>query len=105
METFFNNMTGTDGAKGKLVEDLGVLMRDAESLVKAASGSAADKTKVELQSALDRMKAGCQALEEKARSGVRRADEVIREHPYQSLGAAFAVGVLIGALAGRGRGD
>jgi ElaB/YqjD/DUF883 family membrane-anchored ribosome-binding protein len=105
METFFSNMTATSGLKEKLVEDLGVLVHDAEELVKAVGGQVTDKTKAELQGALTRMKGSFRNLEEKARVGARNADRVIRDHPYQTLGAAFAVGLLIGALAGRGGRD
>jgi ElaB/YqjD/DUF883 family membrane-anchored ribosome-binding protein len=101
METFFSNMTATNGLKEKLVEDLGILVRDAESLVQSVGSQVAEKTRAELQTTLQRMKKGCRVVEERAMAGVHHADRVIREHPYQSLGAAFAVGLLIGALAGR----
>jgi len=100
-ETFFSNMKANDGMKDKLVEDLATLVRDAEELVKVAGGQVAEKTKVELQSALGRLKAGCEKVEKKARAGAHQADVAIREYPYQSIGAAFAIGVLIGVLAGR----
>ena len=39
--------------------------------------------------------------EEKAREGARATDKVIREHPYQSIGLAFGLGLLIGVLVTR----
>ena len=34
---------------------------------------------------------------------VKVADEVIREHPYESMGVAFGLGLLLGVIASRGR--
>jgi ElaB/YqjD/DUF883 family membrane-anchored ribosome-binding protein len=38
---------------------------------------------------------------EKAADAARATDECIRDHPYQSIGIAFAVGLLIGVLINR----
>jgi len=40
-------------------------------------------------------------LEQRAREGVKATDRLVREHPYQSLGIAFGVGLLIGVLVNR----
>jgi ElaB/YqjD/DUF883 family membrane-anchored ribosome-binding protein len=37
----------------------------------------------------------------KARAAARRADRAVHEHPYGAIGAAAAVGLVIGFLAGR----
>jgi len=34
-------------------------------------------------------------------TGAKATDKVIREHPYESIGVAFGVGLLIGVLATR----
>jgi len=101
METYFSNMTAGDGTKEKLVEDLTTLVNDAEELVKATSGQLADKSKTELVAALDRVKASCRAMQGHAIAGARSADRVIREYPYQSVGIAFGIGLLIGVLVKR----
>jgi len=36
-----------------------------------------------------------------AKAAAKKADTVIREHPYESLGVAFGVGLVIGVLVGR----
>ena len=51
--------------------------------------------------ALESAKATCQKLEEKAAAGARATDKIIREHPYQSIGIAFGLGLLIGVLVNR----
>jgi ElaB/YqjD/DUF883 family membrane-anchored ribosome-binding protein len=42
-----------------------------------------------------------QRAEEKAVERAKAADKVIRTHPYQTIGIAFAVGLLVGFLARR----
>ncbi len=101
METYFSNMTAGEGTKDKLVQDLMILVNDAEALVKAAGGQLADKSKTELVAALDKVKASCRTMQGHAFAGARSADRVIREHPYQSIGVAFGIGLLIGVLVNR----
>ena len=38
---------------------------------------------------------------EQAKEAAKKTDETIRAHPYESIGIAFGVGVLIGVLIGR----
>jgi len=50
---------------------------------------------------VDDLKAVIQRAEEKAVERAKAADKVIRDHPYQTIGLAFGVGLLIGILARR----
>lgn len=101
METYFSNMTAAEGTKEKLVQDLMTLVHDAEELVKASGGEVAAKSKTELAAALDRVKASSRRVQDQALAGARRTDRLIRENPYQSIGIAFGVGLLLGVLAKR----
>jgi len=101
METYFSNMTAEDGTKEKLVRDLTTLVHDAEELVKATGSDLAGKSKTELATALERVKASCGRLQARVAVGARQASQIIREHPYQSIGIAFGVGLLIGVLVNR----
>ena len=88
----------------KITTDLKVLSRDAEALIRATAGQAGDKVgelRERLSAAVDSAKATCKKLEDKAIAGAKVADQTIREHPYESLGVAFGVGLLIGVLVGR----
>lgn len=88
----------------KLVADLKVLSHDAEAVLHATAGQAGDKMselRSRLSTALESAKATCQRIEEKAVAGAKVADKTIREHPYESIGVAFGVGLLIGVLVGR----
>ncbi len=40
-------------------------------------------------------------IQEKAATSVKATDRVIRDHPYESLGIAFGIGVLLGVLINR----
>ena len=88
----------------KLVQDFKVVVQDAESLVRATAGDLGDKARearARLAASLESAKDTYHKVEEKAIAGAKATDRVIRDHPYQSLGAAFGVGLLIGVLVGR----
>jgi ElaB/YqjD/DUF883 family membrane-anchored ribosome-binding protein len=88
----------------QIVKDLKTVARDAEELVKATAGEVGERARdarARLSAALEAAKETCRSLEEKAIEGAKATDKVIREHPYQSMGAAFALGLLIGVLVTR----
>lgn len=88
----------------KIVTDLKVLSRDAEAVLKETAGQAGEKMaelRKRLTTAIDSAKDTCHRLEERAIAGAKVADQTIREHPYESIGVAFGVGLLIGVLVGR----
>jgi len=53
------------------------------------------------QKIVDELKAVLERAEEKAVERAKAADRVIREHPYQTIGVAFGLGLLIGVLVSR----
>ena len=61
--------------------------------------------RAKLEAAVEKAKAVCERLEEKTVEAAKVTDKAIREHPYQSIGIAFGVGLLIGVLAMRYRHD
>ena len=90
-------MSATD----RLVSDLKRIVRDSEELLhttKDAVGDKAQDVRERLTAALDATKRTCRDLEDKAIEGAKAADKTIRDHPYQSIGVAFGVGLLIGVL-------
>lgn len=50
---------------------------------------------------VDDLKAMIQRAEEKTVERAKAADRVIRDHPYQTIGLVFGLGLLIGVLAAR----
>ena len=94
----------THEANQRLTSDLKLVMRDAEDLLKATAGEAGEKVKEvrgRLASAMESARATCEKLQEKTVAAAKATDHVIREHPYESIGVAFGVGLLIGVLVTR----
>ena len=88
----------------KDMKDMKDVVQDAEDLMKATAGEFTDKAKAardRLGNALESARDTCTHLQERAVAGAKAADQVVREHPYQSSGIAFGVGILIGVLVGR----
>ena len=54
-----------------------------------------------LTAALELAKANYQRLGEKASAATKATDDTIREHPYESIGIAFGMGLLLGVLVAR----
>lgn len=61
--------------------------------------------KAKLEGVIERAKEVCERLQTQTADAARAAGKAIREHPYQAAGIAFGVGVLIGVLVVRSRGD
>jgi len=110
METHFNEIEHAHSAlaRERVLADLRTLARDAEDLLKATAGDVTEKAKEarhRLTAALERAKSTCEDLQEQtlasARAAAKKADTVIRDHPYESIGVSFGVGLLIGVLVSR----
>lgn len=90
----------------KLVKDLRLVVQDAEDLIRATAGEVNEKTKqarARLSQTLEKAKESAMVLQEKAAEKAKVADEVIRRHPYESMGVAFGLGLLLGVIVNRGR--
>lgn len=95
-------------ATGQVMADLHNLTQDAEELMKATAGDASEKAKEarnRVAAAVQRAKASYLHLQEQtvasAKAAAKKADVVIRDHPYESIGIAFGLGLLIGVLVTR----
>jgi len=88
----------------KLIRDFETLARDAEALLKATADDMGEQTKearARLGNALESARGSIRQLEDKVTAGAKTTDKVIREHPYESIGIALGVGLLIGLLVSR----
>ena len=110
METHFENLVQAHSvmARERVLRDLKTLAHDAEDLLKATAGDLNEKAKgarARLAGALERAKATGAELQEltvaSAKAAAKKADMVIRHHPYESIGMAFGLGLLIGVLLAR----
>ena len=97
-------MTKNEGSTEKLVTDLKRVVRDSEELLKDSAGVVGEKAvdlRERLSQTLESAKATCRRMEERAIEGAKASDKVIRAHPYESIGIAFGLGLLIGVLVAR----
>jgi ElaB/YqjD/DUF883 family membrane-anchored ribosome-binding protein len=91
----------TAEANQQLARDLKAVVRDAEELIIATAGQAGEKlteARGRLAVALESAKDTCHKLEEKTVATAKATDRCIREHPYESIGVAFGLGLLIGVI-------
>ena len=94
----------TQEANQRLAKDLKLVMRDAEDLLKATAGQAGEKIseiRSRLAAALESAKASFGQIQDKTVLAAKATDRVIRDHPYESLGIALGIGLLIGVLVAR----
>ena len=85
----------------EIQESAANLAEDAQALL-AATANVAETKVVEarkrLSDALERGKRAWGHAQDYAVAQAKAADEVIRDHPYQSLGIAFGIGAMLGLL-------
>ncbi|MEY2428169.1 MAG: hypothetical protein QOJ40_1054 [Verrucomicrobiota bacterium] len=88
----------------KLLQDLRAIVHDGEELLKAGASELSDRgtaARERLSAALEVAKETRRKLEKQAMASVKATDRVIREHPYESIGIAFGVGLLLGVVINR----
>lgn len=98
----------TTAQRNKLVEDLRVVIADAEELLhltaEQASGTVAE-VRGRIEGRLQRARAELAHLQEtaiaKAKAAGHAADEYVHENPWKAVGAAAGFGLLIGVLISR----
>ena len=61
--------------------------------------------RAKLDATVEKAKQVCERLQEQTAAAAKATDKAVREHPYQAVGIAFGVGVLVGVLAMRCRRD
>ena len=88
----------------KLLHDLRQVVQDGEEVLRAGVGELGEKSaaaRAKLSAALASAKETARKLQDRTVAGAKATDKVIREHPYQSIGIAFGLGLLIGVLVNR----
>ena len=94
----------TDTAK--LLNELKSVVAEAQAILEASAddmSEAGREARSKLSAALEGAKSTYQSLQEKALAGAKKTDTLIRENPYQSLGLAFGLGLLVGFLVTRNK--
>lgn len=92
----------------RLMCDLKVLIADAEALLKSGSGDVGEavaSARSRIEARLDDAKANLAQLQQeaaqRAKAAGRAADDYVHEHPWQAVGIAAGIGLVIGLLVGR----
>lgn len=92
----------------QLVADLKTVMEDAEALLKATStltGEKIQEVRARAEESLRQAKVRLSEVEEeamrRAREVAEAADEYVRENPWQSVGIAAGIGLVVGLLLAR----
>ncbi len=60
-----------------------------------------EEVRSRLTASIEKAKEMCARLQEQTLAAGKATDRAVREHPYEAIGIAFGLGVLIGLLAGR----
>jgi ElaB/YqjD/DUF883 family membrane-anchored ribosome-binding protein len=94
--------------KDKLVDDVKIVLRDADLLLQETAGNLGEKAR-EARARLEKgIKIAKERLSDVQKQGVEQAkvaaratDEFVNDHPWPSVGVAFVVGALVGLVIGR----
>ena len=95
-------------AKNKLAADFNTVIEDTEELLQATASQASEKVvaaraRVQESIKLAKQKIGAtqDVAVEKAKAAVGATDDYVHAHPWSMIGAAAAIGALIGMLISR----
>jgi ElaB/YqjD/DUF883 family membrane-anchored ribosome-binding protein len=97
-----------DVSKEKLVQDLRLVIADAEELLKATAATAGEKVSAARERIQDRIHSAKiklaeaeEALMLRTREAARATDVFVRDNPWYAVGIAAGAGLIIGMLIGR----
>lgn len=106
-KTVASKITDT-ASKEKLMEDLHLVMADAEDLLHATANQAGEgvaTARARIQNSLKVVKGRLVEAEtvviERARQAAKVTDEYVHENPWQSIGISACAGVIVGMLVAR----
>ena len=98
----------SDASSRTLIDDLSRVVADAEALLAATAHDASERAREARERASGSVEQARQRLEgleqdnrTRAKAAADDASEYVRENPWQAIGVAAAVGVVIGLLLGR----
>jgi len=92
----------------QLVDDLTTVIRDAENLLRATAAQTGDRVeeiRARAEESVRQAKARLEGIEEEALKHARvlagEADEFVRGNPWQAIGIAAGIGLVLGVLMSR----
>ena len=97
-----------ESGREKLVDDFSAVLAEAEEMLKRAANETGDKARdlrSQVETKLLRAKLSLQELEgqavDHAKAAARATDDYVHDNPWQAIGIAAAVGVVVGLLMNR----
>lgn len=95
-------------SKAQLIEDFKVVIADAEALIRATTGQGdaafsnlRTQAEASLKTAKDKLANTQGDLIEQGMAAAKSADAYVHENPWQAIGIAAGVGLLVGLLIGK----
>jgi ElaB/YqjD/DUF883 family membrane-anchored ribosome-binding protein len=108
MKTISAKHTTISASKEKLMEDLRLVMADAEELLRATAnqageGAAVARARIQenLQVVKGRLASAEDVLIERTRDAAKDADRYVHDNPWQVVGVSACVGAIVGMLISR----
>lgn len=103
-------MSTNDNLKEQLLQDLNAVIKDAEELLhnsEQQAGEGFKSARAKFESTLRNAKKQVVHVEEmvvaKTKEAAKATDVYVKENPWQSVGIAAGVGLLVGLLIGRNK--
>ena len=94
--------------RDKLMQDVKIVISDAEELLRATASQAGEKVSAareKVQDSLHRAKVKLAEAEDivvdKSKQAARVTDEYVHDHPWRAVAVAAGIGLIIGLLIGR----
>jgi ElaB/YqjD/DUF883 family membrane-anchored ribosome-binding protein len=94
--------------RDKFVQDMKLVISDAEELLRATASQAGEQISVarerikdSLHEAKVKLAEADAVVRERARQAARYTDDYVHENPWRSIGVAAGIGLLLGLMLGR----
>jgi ElaB/YqjD/DUF883 family membrane-anchored ribosome-binding protein len=97
-----------DAKRDELITDAKTLMNDADEIAKSMASASGEKLadlgeklRTTLRNAKEKMADAQYAVADRAKAAARATDDYVHDNPWQAVGAAAAVGFVLGLLINR----
>jgi len=101
-------MSDSEAPRQKLVDDFAAVLSEADEMLKRAAAETGDKARdlrAQVETKLLRAKLRLQEIEgeavDRAKAAARATDDYVHDNPWQAIGVAAAVGIVVGLLLNR----
>ncbi|TBU93401.1 ElaB/YgaM/YqjD family protein [Phytopseudomonas dryadis] len=105
MARTLSSLSSTPASKEELLEEFQALVRDTETLLQHSAslvGDQAEELRTQIRSSLGRARSTLKNAEEtvveRGKAAVGATEDYVQTHPWQTIGIAAGIGLLIGML-------